>query len=211
MVSIFSLKNIIRFILSMTLILLIMPLSSCSKMAWTLGGTKKIDEERVTQMMGEKDQGSLKEEEDLRGSADIAAREGLINGGAAGMSGKSDLQAARNGQKKESGIEDIFFDFDKHIIRDDSLEILKKDAEWFSSNPNTKVVIEGLADDRGTTEYNLALGERRAQSVKKHLIALGVEPLRINTISYGEEKPVCKEHTEECWWKNRKAHFSVNR
>ncbi|HLF85935.1 MAG TPA: peptidoglycan-associated lipoprotein Pal [Nitrospiria bacterium] len=211
MVSIFRLRNIIRFILSMTLILLIMPLSSCSKMAWTLGGTKKIDEERVTQMMGEKDQGSLKEEEDLRGSADIAAREGLINGGAAGMSGKSDLQAASNGLKKESGIEDIFFDFDKYIIRDDSMEILKKDAEWFSSNPNTKVVIEGLADDRGTTEYNLALGERRAQSVKKHLIALGVEPIRLNTISYGEEKPVCKEHTEECWWKNRKAHFTVNR
>lgn len=211
MVSIFRSKNVIRFILSMTLILLIMPLSSCSKMAWTLGGTKKIDEERVTQMAGEKDQGGLREEEDLRGSADIAAREGLINGGAAGMSGRSDLQAAMNGLKKESGIEDIFFDFDRYIIREDSMEILKKDAEWFSFNPNTKVIIEGLADDRGTTEYNLALGERRAQSVKKHLIALGVEPIRLNTISYGEEKPVCKEHTEECWWKNRKAHFSVNR
>jgi len=68
-----------------------------------------------------------------------------------------------------------------------------------------------MADERGTTEYNLVLGERRAQSVKKNLIALGVEPSRINTISYGEEKPVCIEHTEECWWKNRKAHFSVNR
>jgi len=123
MASIFSLnfrlKNIIRFIVSMALIFFVMPLPSCSKTARTLGGTKNIDEERVTQMKGEKDRGSIKEEEDLRGSADVAAREELIIGGSGGKSGKSVTQAARNGLKKESGIEDIFFDFDKYIIRDD--------------------------------------------------------------------------------------------
>ncbi|MBI5746181.1 MAG: peptidoglycan-associated lipoprotein Pal [Nitrospirae bacterium] len=162
-------------------------------------------------MPGEKEPGNPQEEEDLRNDADKTAGEGSINGGAADTFRRTDLQAARTDLKKEYGIEDIYFDFDKYLIKEDYVEIIKKDAEWLSSNPNTKVLIEGLADDRGTTEYNLALGERRAQSVKKHLIALGVEPFRINTISYGEEKPVCKEHTEECWWKNRKAHFAINR
>ncbi len=210
MVSIFRLRNIIRFILPVTLVLFMLLFSSCSRMTWTLGGTKKIDEERVTQMPGEKEPGNLQEEEDLRNDADKTAGEGSINGGAADTFRRTDLQAARTDLKKEYGIEDIYFDFDKYLIKEDYVEILKKDAEWLSSNPNTKVMIEGLADERGTTEYNLALGERRAQSVKKHLIALGVEPFRINTISYGEEKPVCKEHSEECWWKNRKAHFSIN-
>lgn len=201
---------IIRIILPPTLALLMALLSSCSKLTWTLGGTKEIDEERVTQIV---DEGNLKSSQEKEGPGEggkTPIGEGLINRETVEIT-KASNPPNRSDLKNESGIEDIFFDFDKYIIRDDYMGTIKKDAEWLSSNTNIKVVIEGQADERGTTEYNLALGERRARSVKKHLITLGVDPIRINTISYGEEKPVCTEHTEECWWKNRRAHFEITK
>lgn len=209
MISIGRFSYIIRVILPTTLALLMVFLSGCSKMTWTLGGTEKIDEERVTQVTDEKDLRSSHDEEDIGEDGRISGGEDLINRETTDIAKASNLPI-RSDLKMGASLEDVYFDFDKHIIRNDYLDIVKKDAEWLSSNPDKKIVIEGQADQRGTTEYNLALGERRAQSVKRHLVTLGVEPFRINTISYGEEKPVCTEHTEECWWKNRRAHFAVN-
>jgi peptidoglycan-associated lipoprotein len=104
-------------------------------------------------------------------------------------------------------LQDINFDFDKYNIRSQDAETLKKDYEWFKQNPGRKARIEGHCDERGTTEYNLALGQRRADSTKTYLTNIGVDSALLETVSYGKEKPLCKEKNEECWAKNRRAHF----
>jgi peptidoglycan-associated lipoprotein len=104
---------------------------------------------------------------------------------------------------------DVFFDFDKYDIRPADAKTLDSNASWLKSNPNHLVLIEGHCDERGTNEYNLALGERRAKSTMNYLVSQGVQANRITIISYGEERPQCTEHTESCWDKNRRAHFLV--
>ena len=121
--------------------------------------------------------------------------------------------------KKEPGIEgevfeskllkDIHFDFDKYDIRPVDEAILKENAAYLKNNPKMKIQIEGHCDERGTIEYNLALGERRANNTKKYLIFLGIPSDRISTISYGKERPLDKGHQEEAWAKNRRAHLVV--
>lgn len=106
-------------------------------------------------------------------------------------------------------LEDIYFAFDDYSLTDAAKATLEKNATWMKNNPNTKVRIEGHCDERGTNEYNMALGERRANSAKKYLIKLGIKEEQLSTVSYGEEKPFCTEHNEECWAKNRRAHFIV--
>jgi peptidoglycan-associated lipoprotein len=104
---------------------------------------------------------------------------------------------------------DVFFDFDKYDIRPGDAKTLDANATWLKSNPNHLLLIEGHCDERGTNEYNLALGERRAKSTMNYLVSQGVQANRITIISYGEERPQCTEHTESCWAKNRRAHFLV--
>ena len=121
--------------------------------------------------------------------------------------------------KKERGIEgevfeskllkDIRFDYDKYEIRREDEEILRENAAFLKKNPKMKIQIEGHCDDRGTAEYNLALGERRANSTKKYLVSLGITLDRISTISYGEERPLDPRSNEEAWAKNRRAHIVV--
>jgi len=106
-------------------------------------------------------------------------------------------------------LKDIHFDFDKYDIRPGDSKTLDGNAGWLKSNPNHLVLIEGHCDERGTNEYNLALGERRAKSTMNYLVSQGVQASRITIISYGEERPVCSQKTEECWAKNRRAHFLV--
>ena len=106
-------------------------------------------------------------------------------------------------------LKDVFFDFDKYDIRPSDAKVLDSNATWLKSNANHLVLIEGHCDERGTNEYNLALGERRAKSTMNYLVSQGVQASRITIISYGEERPVCTEKTEECWAKNRRAHFLV--
>ena len=106
-------------------------------------------------------------------------------------------------------LRDINFDFDKYDIRPGDARILDSNATWLKGNPNPMLLIEGHCDERGTNEYNLALGERRAKSAMNYLVSQGVQANRITIISYGEERPLCTEHTEECWAKNRRAHFLV--
>lgn len=105
-------------------------------------------------------------------------------------------------------LKDVHFDFDKYNIRPGDAEILKEDMKWFRAYPGKKVRIEGNCDERGTVEYNLALGQRRADSTKSFLVNLGVDQKLLSTISYGKEKPRCTEHNEGCWAINRNAHFT---
>lgn len=119
-------------------------------------------------------------------------------------------QIAREAETKAAPqLEDIHFDFDKSDIKTDAREALQKNADWLQKNPDIKIQIEGHCDERGTAEYNLALGERRAMSTKKYLISLGISADRIYTISYGEELPIDPNHSEDAWAKNRRAHFLV--
>jgi peptidoglycan-associated lipoprotein len=104
---------------------------------------------------------------------------------------------------------DIYFDFDKSAIRPDAAKILQSNADWLKANTSHVVLIEGHCDERGTPEYNMALGDRRAKAARDFLVAQGVAGARINVISYGEERPQCKESNEECWSRNRRAHFVV--
>jgi peptidoglycan-associated lipoprotein len=106
-------------------------------------------------------------------------------------------------------LRDVHFDFDKYDIRPDDAKVLDGNAGWLKSNPNHLILIEGHCDERGTNEYNLALGERRAKSTMNYLVSQGVQASRITIISYGEERPSCTQKNEECWAKNRRAHFLV--
>lgn len=127
--------------------------------------------------------------------------------------GPTALEALRRGEAPvtpaESPLKEIYFDFDRYDIRADARETLRANAEWLRRNPQARVVIEGHADERGTNEYNLALGAKRAQAAKDYLIQLGIEAGRLSTISYGEEVPVCREKTEECWQRNRRDRFVI--
>ena len=101
----------------------------------------------------------------------------------------------------------IHFDFDKYAIRAGDAKILDANARWLSANANQLALIEGHCDERGTNEYNLALGERRAKATVNYLVSRGVAANRIMIISYGEERPLCIEHNEVCWSQNRRAQF----
>lgn len=104
-------------------------------------------------------------------------------------------------------LQPVYYDFDRSSIRSDARSALRKNAEWLKANPDEKVKIEGNCDERGSNEYNLALGQRRAASAKKYLVDSGISSRRISLISYGEEKPACRESNEDCWQENRRSDF----
>ena len=125
---------------------------------------------------------------------------------------KSDMKSEWQSKRSEvaaAGLKAIYFDFDKSIIRDDAQAVMKANAAWLKANPKVKIRIEGNCDERGTIEYNQALGQRRAVNARQYLTTLGVSGSRIMLISYGKEKLVCNEHDEPCWQKNRKDDFIV--
>ena len=125
----------------------------------------------------------------------------------------SSLEAQRKGTlgkgTEGSPMRDVNFDFDRYDLRPDARAILKTNADWLKANSLARVEIEGHADERGTNEYNLALGIKRANSVKRYLVDLGISAGRLSAVSYGEELPLCKEQNEICWAKNRRAHFAI--
>ncbi|MGE5218074.1 MAG: peptidoglycan-associated lipoprotein Pal [Chloroflexota bacterium] len=124
---------------------------------------------------------------------------------------QSSLDALRRGEKPttapSSALKEVYFDFDRYDLSGDARATLKASGDWLRSNPAVRVEIEGHCDERGTSEYNLALGAKRAQAAKDYLVSLGVAPGRVSTVSYGEEIPVCREHNESCWSKNRRDRF----
>lgn len=106
-------------------------------------------------------------------------------------------------------LRDVHFDFDRYGLRAGDATLLEQNAVWLVSNSRTLVLIEGHADERGTNEYNIVLGDRRANATRDYLVAHGVRPERISLISYGEERPLCTDRTEACWGQNRRPHFLV--
>lgn len=110
--------------------------------------------------------------------------------------------------QEEFTFNDIYFDYDRYEIKNDAVPTLKELSSWLINSPS-KILIEGHCDERGTNEYNLALGDRRVVATKNYLSASGVPSEKIDTISYGEEKPQCTEHNEACWSVNRRAHFVI--
>ena len=122
----------------------------------------------------------------------------------------SSLEAHREGKVPASGpLAEIYFDYDSYDLRPDARRSLQAHSAWLKANPAARVEIEGHCDERGTTEYNLALGAKRARSARDYLVSLGVAAGRISTISYGEELLVCKEKTNECYQKNRRDRFVI--
>ena len=145
--------------------------------------------------------------------ADSRAGEGARGGAQESDTGASSLKQLQEGKSPvtpaSSPMKDVYFDFDRYDLSADARTILRANAEWLKTNSGARVEIEGHCDDRGTNEYNLALGAKRAQSAREYLATLGVAADRLSTISYGEEIPVCNEPTEGCWRQNRRARFVI--
>ena len=118
-----------------------------------------------------------------------------------------DSKEMKQAIEKDNVFRDILFDYDKYNVADSYKSVAKEAASWLQKNPSARLLVEGHCDERGTNEYNMALGDRRAKAVKDYLAALGVSSKRVETISYGEEKPACSHQSEECWTKNRRAHL----
>lgn len=128
--------------------------------------------------------------------------------------GKGSLEEAGKGQQpvtpESSPLQEIYFGFDSFDLTPEARATLKRNSDWIKRNQSARVEIEGHCDDRGTNEYNLALGAKRAQAAKDYLVSLGIPSDRLSTISYGEELPVCREQNEDCWQKNRRGRFVVS-
>jgi len=144
--------------------------------------------------------GKLRREQDLS-SADALRRE----------QDQSSLDALRHGETtntaRASAMKDVYFDFDQYNLDNADRNTLQATAEWLKRNPLARVELEGHCDERGASEYNLALGAKRAQAAKDYLVSLGVAENRLSTISYGEEIPVCRDEAESCWQQNRRDRF----
>jgi peptidoglycan-associated lipoprotein len=112
---------------------------------------------------------------------------------------------------KERPLSDVFFDYDQNTLKDEGRTALQGDARWLKQWPTTTIRVDGHCDERGTGEYNLALGERRAMVVREYLVSLGVDSTRIQARSLGEEAPFCDEGGEKCWAQNRRGHFVIIR
>lgn len=125
----------------------------------------------------------------------------------------SSLDALRKGEStatpESSPLKDIHFEFDRYDLRADARETLKATADWLKKNPSIRVEIEGHCDERGSNEYNLGLGAKRAAAAKDYLVALEISADRLSTVSYGEEIPACRERVEGCWEKNRRDRFVI--
>ena len=144
---------------------------------------------------------------------DPRAGEGQRGGTKESETGSSSLKQMQEGKSSatpaSSPLKDVLYEFDRYDLSADARATLRANADWLKSNPSARVEIEGHCDERGTNEYNLALGAKRAQAAREFLSTLGIPADRLSTISYGQEIPVCREQTEDCWRKNRRARFVI--
>ncbi|PYM28163.1 MAG: peptidoglycan-associated lipoprotein Pal [Candidatus Rokuibacteriota bacterium] len=152
-----------------------------------------------------------------RGDSD-AGRGGISGTGTSGTASRTGSATTMGSARVVPGeyepireLEDVHFDYDKYEIRSEDARILDATATWLQQNADRLILIEGHCDERGTSEYNVALGERRAKSTMNYLLSRGVAARRIAIVSYGEERPACAQHQEACWAKNRRAHFLAKR
>ena len=146
-------------------------------------------------------------------SAERRAGEGQRGGTNESTTGASSLKQLEEGKSPttpaSSPLKDVFYEFDRYDLTADARSTLRTNADWLKNNPAARVEIEGHCDERGTSEYNLALGAKRAQAARDFLSTLGIPVERLSTISYGQEIPVCREHSEDCWRQNRRARFVI--
>ena len=170
---------------------------SCAKKQVTMETQEMAADE--SQQSAE-DEAARREAEEAR-LAEQRAREARQRQDASSMS-----EAARRAAFED---EDIHFDFDKYVLTPQAMMILDDKAAYLREHAGVRVLVEGHADDRGSNEYNLALGDRRANSAKNYLVKSGVAASRITTISYGEEQPLCMQQSESCWYRNRRGHFGA--
>lgn len=150
----------------------------------------------------------------VSGDSSSGSSAGSAPGSSAGSSESmaSEIQESRlQSFQASADLKDIHFEFDQYDLDMNSRKILKENAEFLKRNPNVQIEIQGHCDERGTNNYNIALGERRAHSTKKYLVSQGVDSRKVHIISYGEEKPFCFESQEACWYQNRRAHFMVSK
>jgi len=131
-----------------------------------------------------------------------------------GDEGASDMGADRSAVSVEDlnrrgYLKDVYFDYDRSDVRADQREALDHNGTWLRRHPEVHIVVEGHCDERGTAQYNMALGEKRAQTVTDYLVALGIQPARVQVVSYGNERPFARGHNEQSWRENRRAHFVV--
>jgi peptidoglycan-associated lipoprotein len=154
----------------------------------------------------------------LAGCARTTATTSGMGDGSASVSGRDDGSSvvrtsterpALQEYSESMNLKDVHFDFDQYEIRPADAKMLDANARYLNSHKSELVLIEGHCDERGTPAYNLALGERRAKATMNYLVARGVSASRITVVTYGEERPVCTDHNEACWTKNRRAHFLV--
>ena len=136
-----------------------------------------------------------------------AVRDGMGAGAGAGSNGDDRPDAREYVAVAE--LPDVHFAFDQYSLRPEAKRVLDAGAAWLKARPEAKLMIEGHCDERGTGEYNFALGERRAKTSKDYLVSRGIDARRIAVVSFGEERPMCADHKESCWLKNRRAHFLV--
>jgi peptidoglycan-associated lipoprotein len=120
-----------------------------------------------------------------------------------------DIETANQAAYEQGLLGDVYFDFDKYDLTSDARERLAKNTEFMKAHAEFTYSLEGYCDERGTNDYNLALGDRRANAGKNYLLSLGIPSAPMRTISYGEERPQCNESHEGCWWRNRRVHFLI--
>ncbi len=188
------------------LILGIIGLVVCFSVMAMTGCAKKsaVKEQSVS---AEEKAAADKAAQEARAKAEADAKERAIREARLAAEQRAKEEAEAKVAPQAAAFKDVLFDFDKFGLKPESRDILKEVAAWLTRNKDKNVLIEGNCDERGTTEYNLALGERRAKEAMKYLVELGVDAKRIKTISYGKERPLDPGHDEEAWAKNRRDHF----
>lgn len=158
------------------------------------------------EMAADESQQSAEDEAARREAEEARLREQRAREARQRQDASSMSEAARKAAFED---EDIHFDFDKYVLTPQSMMILDDKAAYLREHAGVRVLVEGHADDRGSNEYNLALGDRRANSAKNYLVKSGVAASRITSISYGEEQPLCMQQSESCWYRNRRGHFGA--
>jgi peptidoglycan-associated lipoprotein len=169
---------------------------------WWLGGVVAV----ACFALGATGCSSKKKSSELEGQGAAGMSDEAL-GGAGGAGSLALAQSGRLGAGDTGPLRDIFFDYDSFDLDETARQTLQENAEWLKNHPTVRVEVEGHCDDRGTVEYNLALGAKRAAAAKNYLVDLGISRDRITTISYGEELPLCHDESEDCWASNRRAHF----
>jgi peptidoglycan-associated lipoprotein len=187
-----------------------MVILACLVLLFTVGCAKKaVKEDTGMQEQKVTAQATKADDDAARQAAEAAARERALREEEARRAEQERL-AREKAEKLAALFADVNFDFDKYNVKPEYRDRLNEEAAWLKSNTADTLLVEGHCDERGTAEYNLALGERRANAVMKYLIDLGIDKGRIKTISYGKERPLDPAQTEEAWAKNRRAHFEIN-